>query len=69
MKKSSQLLLIGGILVVIGFVVPFMMVADVIPKALWLEMIIAIVQVVGLGMGIMGSVIMTKNRRDKNKKY
>jgi len=67
--KPSRLFIIGGILVLIGFVVPFLMVLDIVPMVLWLEMIIAVFQMLGLIMGIMGSVLYVKEKRDKNDKY
>ena len=51
---------VGGILVIIGFIVPLLMMAGYIPKWLWLELLTGGLQMVGLILGIIGSVFYFK---------
>lgn len=48
---------------IIGFIVPFLMILDIVPKWLWLELLIGAFQMIGLVAGIMGSVIYVKENR------
>ena len=54
---------------IIGFVVPLLMVAGYVPKILILELIIGVLQMLGLLLGLIGSVIYVKEKRDKRDKY
>ncbi|MCK5129266.1 MAG: hypothetical protein KAQ68_05415 [Clostridiales bacterium] len=65
----KNLFIIGGILVGLGFIVPFLMVMKVVPMWLWLEMIVALLQIFGLVLGIVGSVMYVKEKRDGKDKY
>ena len=67
--KLNKLIIIGGVMVIIGFVVPLLMVAGYVPKILILELIIGVLQMLGLLLGLIGSVIYVKEKRDKRDKY
>lgn len=61
--KPRTLFIIGGALVLTGFIVPLLMVMKIIPMWLWLEMAIAVMQMIGLVFGILGSVLYVKEKR------
>jgi hypothetical protein len=67
--SHKTLFLVGGILVLIGFIVPLLMVLGIIKMMLWLEMLIAIIQVFGIVCGIIGSVIYVKEKRSDKDRY
>lgn len=54
---------IGAALVIIGFVVPLLMVMEIIPGILWLQLLIGAFQMIGLLAGILGSVLYVKEKR------
>lgn len=68
--SPKTLFLVGAILVLIGFVVPFLMVLGMIEMWLWLEMVIAILQIFGFVCGTVASVFYVKEKRsDRDNKY
>ena len=67
--EPKHFFIIGGILVGIGFLVPFLMVLKIVPMWLWLEMVVAIIQMIGLVFGVIGSALYVKVKRDGKSKY
>lgn len=67
--SPKSLFIVGGILVLIGFIVPLLMVLEIIPMMLWLEMIIVIIQMFGIVCGIIGSVLYVKEKRSDKNRY
>ena len=66
-NRPNILFIIGGLFVVLGFILPFLMVLIVIPKLLWLELVVAIMQSLGVVLGLVGSVMYVVDKRDKDK--
>jgi len=62
-----HILLVGGILVVAGAVIPFLIVLDVIPSTYFLNFFAYIASFLGLMLGIIGSALYVRNQRRKNK--
>ncbi len=61
--RPKFLFIAGGVCVGIGFLVPLLMVGGFIPMWLWLELIVGVLQMIGLMFGIIGSVLYVKERR------
>lgn len=57
----------GGILVLVGVILPFLMVLRVIPSTYALNFISYIASFVGLMAGIIGSALYVSNRRKKDR--
>ncbi len=59
----KPLLLLGGVLVVVGFVLPFLMVVHLIPSTFFLNFFAYISSVTGLWLGMLGAVQLFVIRR------
>lgn len=57
----------GGILVLVGVILPFLMVLKIIPSTYALNFISYIASFVGLMAGIIGSALYVSNRRKKDR--
>jgi len=64
MANPKRLILIGFFLVLFGFIVPWLMVLDLIQTTLWLSFLVYGAQVSGLIMGMLGAAMLG---RKKNK--
>jgi len=58
-----KILIIGIACVVLGFILPFIIVAGVIPNTLGLSFLIFILQIVGLILGVISTGTMVMRRR------
>jgi hypothetical protein len=61
------ILIVGGVLVVAGAVLPFLMVMKIIPSTYFTNFISYISSFVGLMAGIVGSALYVRNRRRKDR--
>ena len=59
----KTLFLTAATLLLIGVIVPFLMVMDIAPKLLWLELFIGVIQFIGLTIGIMGTILYVKEKK------
>lgn len=67
--NSTVLYIVGGLLVLTGVVVPFLMVMQIIRMKLWLQMIMIMFQIIGVMCGLIATAVYkTKNERKKIKK-
>jgi len=58
MTNPKRLILIGFLLVLFGFIVPWLMVLDFVKTTLWLSFLVYGAQVSGLILGIMGAAML-----------
>ena len=58
MNNPKRLILIGFLLVLFGFIVPWLMVLDFVKTTLWLSFLVYGAQVSGLILGIMGAAML-----------
>jgi len=66
--SSRAIILIGFILVLLGFLLPFLMVMKVLESTFFLNFFSFIASLLGLFLGIMGAAQMTvEARRSRNK--
>ncbi|MGC9520431.1 MAG: hypothetical protein ACP5HG_00945 [Anaerolineae bacterium] len=63
-EKPGKLILIGGILVVLGFVVPLMMVLGLIRTTFLISILAHSASVGGLFLGFLGVMLIVRVRRD-----
>lgn len=54
MERSTQMMWIGGLMLVVGAVLPFLMVIMVVPKSLLLSLVAYVCSVGGLFVGLIG---------------
>lgn len=67
--NSTVLYIVGGLLVLTGVVVPFLMVMQIIRMKLWLQMIMIMFQIIGVMCGLIATAVYrTKNEREIIKK-
>jgi hypothetical protein len=60
--NPKYILLIGFILVFLGFLLPFLMVIQVIPSTMFLNFFSYIASVLGLFLGLVGAAMYTRMR-------
>lgn len=65
--NSTVLYIVGGLLVLTGVVVPFLMVMQIIRMKLWLQMIMIMFQIIGVMCGLIATAVY-KNEREIIKK-
>jgi hypothetical protein len=58
-----QLILVGFVLVMLGMILPFLEIIQVIPSTLFLNFFAYTASVLGLFLGIMGSAFYIKSRK------
>ena len=63
MLNYKTFFIVGAVMVIIGFIVPVLMVMDIMPKILWLQLLIGAFQMVGLILGLIGSFMYFKENR------
>jgi hypothetical protein len=61
--SGRSIILIGFVLVVLGFVLPFLMVAKVIESTFFLNFFSYAASISGLLLGVIGSALYVRNRR------
>ena len=63
MTHPKRLILIGFLLVLFGFIIPWLMILDYVQTTLWLSFLVYGSQVSGLILGIMGAAMMAGTRK------
>ena len=63
MINPKRLILIGFFLVLFGFIIPWLMVLNIVKATLWLSFLVYGAQVSGLILGIMGAAMMAGSRK------
>lgn len=56
MLRAKRQMLLGGILLVVGWLVLFLIVLEVIPSSIWLNMLMYSATVVGFILGMVGAM-------------
>ena len=67
LKHPWKLIGIGFVLVLMGFVLPFLMIIDVIKTSLLLSLLSHGASVTGLLLGLLGTAMITKIHEDKKR--
>lgn len=62
-NRPLQLIIIGFVLVMLGWILPFLMVLHVIPSTFFLNFFSYAVSLIGLILGILGSATYVKSRK------
>jgi hypothetical protein len=65
MKQGFQYILLGFVLVVMGAVIPFLMVLQVITLSFWLSFLGYSASVIGLFIGMLGTFGISQEELDK----
>ncbi len=63
MTNPKRLILIGFFLVLFGFIIPWLMILDIVKTSFWLSFLTYGSQVSGLILGIMGAAMMAGTRK------
>ena len=64
--QPRNMILIGFVLVLIGFVVPFLIVIRVIPSTFLLNFLSYTASILGLFLGMIGAALYLRIHRDRN---
>ena len=65
MTNPKRLILIGFFLVLFGFIIPWLMILDIVESTFWLSFLTYGAQVSGLILGIMGAAMLAGARKKK----
>jgi len=65
MTNPKRLILIGFFLVLFGFIIPWLMILDIVESTFWLSFLTYGAQVSGLILGIMGAAMLAGVRKKK----
>lgn len=65
--RGEYLILIGFVMVLLGAILPFLMVMQIITSTIFLNFFAYTLSVAGLMLGIVGSAYLVRHRRSKHK--
>jgi hypothetical protein len=64
--SPGRMIFVGFILVVLGFLLPFLMMIQVIPTTFFLALISYMASLIGLFLGTIGAAFYVRERRDQD---